>query len=113
MKSFDKKDTISSVELVEKFNNKMNKTTVYRILERLEKANILHSFNDKRGNKKYAKNNVNTDSYINSKKHSHFECQNCGFTSCLEISIDIPIIPNHQIKDSEHLFFGKCKDCLS
>ena len=91
----------------------MNKTTVYRILERLEKSNIIHSFNDKQGKKKYAKNNIITDNSKNSKQHSHFECQDCGLTSCIEISISIPIIPNHQIKDSEHLFIGQCKDCLS
>ena len=36
---------ISVVDLVSIFKNKMNKTTVYRILNRLEESNILHSFN--------------------------------------------------------------------
>ena len=45
----DNKDAISIVELINKFNKKMNKTTVYRVLERLEKSNILHSFVGKDG----------------------------------------------------------------
>ena len=44
--SFNEKEALSIIELVDKFANKMNKTTVYRILERLEEASILHSFVD-------------------------------------------------------------------
>ena len=42
--SFNEKEKLSIIELVDKFANKMNKTTVYRILERLEEASVLHSF---------------------------------------------------------------------
>ena len=48
---------ISIIELVDRFSDKMNKTTVYRILQRLEKSEILHSFKDQNGLKRYAKNN--------------------------------------------------------
>ena len=51
----ENKDAISIVELTDKFNKKMNKTTVYRILDRLEKSGILHSFIDKNGLKRYAR----------------------------------------------------------
>ena len=54
---FDKSNNaISVVDLISTFNNKMNKTTVYRILNRLEESGILHSFSDKDGLKRYAKN---------------------------------------------------------
>ena len=56
LNSFDNTSAVSVIELVEKFKNHMNKTTVYRILERLEKSNILHSFIDNEGLKRYAKN---------------------------------------------------------
>ena len=56
LESFNEKEALSIIELVDKFTNKMNKTTVYRILERLEQANILHSFVDQNGLKRYAKN---------------------------------------------------------
>ena len=39
-------NAISIVDLVSNFRNKMNKTTVYRILNRLEESGILHSFSD-------------------------------------------------------------------
>ena len=53
---FDKRDNAYSVvELVSIFSKKMNKTTVYRILDRLEDSGLLHSFLDKDGLKRYAK----------------------------------------------------------
>ena len=48
---------ISIIELVNRFSDKMNKTTVYRILQRLEKSEI-HSFKDQNGLKRYAKNDT-------------------------------------------------------
>lgn len=53
---FEKADSaISVVELVKQLKTEMNKTTVYRILERLDNEHVLHSFIDKDGLKWYAK----------------------------------------------------------
>ena len=46
---------ISVVGLVERLHQAMNKTTVYRILGRLEDESILHSFTGKDGLRWYAK----------------------------------------------------------
>ena len=114
LKAFNQQnDAISVVELVSKFNGKMNKTTVYRILDRLEESGILHSFTDQEGLKRYAKGTENTKSTDNSNAHPHFLCQDCGISSCLPIDISIPPIPNYTIKSSEHLLIGQCKDCLT
>ena len=109
----DNKDAISIVELINKFNKKMNKTTVYRVLERLEKSNILHSFVGKDGLKRYAKGKKNSNSKKISNTHPHFLCEDCGTSTCIPIDIIIPSIPNYTIKTSEHLLIGQCKNCLS
>tara|TARA_B000000475_G_scaffold111138_1_gene89989 strand:+ start:308 stop:691 length:384 start_codon:yes stop_codon:yes gene_type:complete len=109
----DNKDAISIVELINKFNKKMNKTTVYRVLERLEKSNILHSFVGKDGLKRYAKGEKNSNSKKILNTHPHFLCEDCGTSSCIPIDIIIPSIPNYTIKTSEHLLIGQCKNCLS
>ena len=106
-------DAISAIELVEKFNKQMDKTTVYRILERLEDSSVLHSFVDKDGLKRYAKGNKNTHSSDNSEIHPHFLCEDCGVSSCLPITISIPPVPDYTIKSAEHLLIGQCKDCLA
>tara|TARA_Y100000817_G_C16702090_1_gene475329 strand:+ start:242 stop:613 length:372 start_codon:yes stop_codon:yes gene_type:complete len=110
LNTFNKTDAISIIELVDKFKKEMNKTTVYRVLERLEKSNILHSFIDQKGLKRYAKNNKNTSS---TKSHPHFMCEDCGESSCVDIDIKIPSTPQYIIKNSEYLLTGQCKKCLA
>ena len=89
----------------------MNKTTVYRILHRLEEAGILHSFVDKDGLKRYAKGGQRTSPSDNQINHPHFLCEDCGISTCLPLKISTPSIPNYIIKSSEQLYLGQCKDC--
>ena len=103
---------ISITELSKKLKAKMNKTTVYRILDRLEKNDILHSFFDSTRSKKYAKGKKiikSSDSFVT---HPHFICEDCGISSCMPIELNIPSISNYKIKSSEHLIIGSCEKCM-
>ena len=106
-------NAISVVDLVSIFKQEMNKTTVYRILNRLEESNILHSFVDKDGLKRYAKGSQKEKTINDAQSHSHFICDDCGISSCLPVQIQIPSITNYKINSSEHLFSGQCGDCSS
>ena len=106
-------NALTVIELVSRFKTEMNKTTVYRILERLEESGILHSFLDKNGLKRYAKNNKNINSSNITSRHSHFLCEDCGVSLCIPLKIRIPKITNYTIKSSEHLLIGHCNNCLS
>ena len=112
LKMFDKKNqAIPVIDLVSIFKKKMNKTTVYRILHRLEDSGVLHSFVDKDGLKRYAKGDQRTSSSGNEVTHPHFLCEDCGISTCLPLKISTPSIPNYIIKSSEQLYLGQCKDC--
>ena len=102
---------ISVVDIVSTFSSEMNKTTVYRILQRLEDSGVLHSFVDKDGLKRYAKGDQRNKSKGDQHIHPHFLCEDCGASSCIPININIPTIPNYIIKSSEQLYLGQCKDC--
>ena len=104
-------NALSVVDLLSILSNQMNKTTVYRILHRLEEAGILHSFVDKDGLKRYAKGDQRTSSSNNQLTHPHFLCEDCGISTCLPLKISTPSIPNYIIKSSEQLYLGQCKDC--
>ena len=107
----EKKYAIPVVDIVSIFANKMNKTTVYRILQRLEDSGILHSFVDKEGLKRYAKGDQRKSNSTNQIIHPHFLCDDCGVSICLPLEISTPSIPNYTIKSSNHLYSGQCQDC--
>lgn len=103
---------ISTTELVERFHDQMNKSTVYRILERLENEGTLHSFIGKDGLRWYA-----TCSYLHSSKgfdiHPHFQCRACGKTECLPINIPMPEVAKYSIESASFLLIGTCEHCIS
>ena len=70
----ESKDPISIPELVDEFDGTMDKSTVYRILERLEDSNILHSFVDSEGLKRYAAFNNDDPHSKQEDMHPHFVC---------------------------------------
>ena len=107
----EKKYAIPVVDIVSIFANKMNKTTVYRILQRLEDSGILHSFVDKQGLKRYAKGDQRKSNSTNQIIHPHFLCDDCGISICLPLEISTPSIPNYTINSSDHLYSGQCQDC--
>ena len=101
---YQQNNAISVVELVSKFSKKMNKTTVYRILSRLEESGYLHSFTDKNGLKRYAKGDQRMKSHKKPILHPHFLCEDCGISTCLPIEITKPFVPNLTINSSEQLY---------
>lgn len=104
-------DAISAIELIKRLDLKLNKTTVYRVLDRLEDDGILHSFLDKSGIKWYAKCNTCTNS-MHFDAHPHFQCINCGKVDCVAIDVQIPNIPNREVVVSQILIQGKCENCF-
>lgn len=102
----------SSVHLIELFKVQMNKTTIYRVVERLEDAGILHSFKGKDGLKWYAKCK-GCSSLHHSDLHPHFQYRNCSKTEYLNLDFSIPVLPNHRIDEVELLLIGQCEDCVA
>ena len=114
LNAFDQaNDAVSVVELVDRFNSQMDKTTVYRILERLEDEGTLHSFIGKDGSKRYARWDRENDNSKEIQIHPHFECRSCGAYSCLPIKVSIPSVSNLIIESAEQLLIGKCGQCIT
>ena len=108
---FDKSShAISAIDLISRLSNKLNKTTVYRILDKLEDDGLLHSFLGKNGIKWYAKCN-GCSKTAHSDVHPHFQCVECGQVDCLAILIPIPELPNRTALMSSVLIQGKCQNC--
>ncbi|MCI4667318.1 MAG: transcriptional repressor [Bacteroidia bacterium] len=105
-------EAISVVDLVESLREEMNKTTVYRILDRLDGNGTLHSFMGMDGKKWYAKCK-DCFSSTPSTSHPHFQCKVCGKVECLDFDIEIPILPDRRIESAELLLVGMCEQCIS
>jgi Fur family ferric uptake transcriptional regulator len=103
-------DAISAIELLKRLGERFNKTTVYRILDRLEDDGILHSFLGNDGIKWYAKcQNCSKEGHTD--VHPHFQCTHCGKVECLSIEVRIPKLANRQVETSHLLIQGKCETC--
>jgi len=102
----------SATDLVEHLKAVMNKTTVYRILERLEDDGTLHAFKGMDGLQWYAKCKGCTSSH-HSDLHPHFQCRDCGKTECLDLELNIPTVSKHKVDRADLLLLGQCEDCLS
>ena len=100
---------ISAKALIERLDSKFNKTTIYRVLDKLEEDGVLHSFLGKDGLKWYANNDNTCSSHNNI--HPHFQCLDCGKMDCLPISVVIPNIPNREVEMSQILLQGRCGAC--
>ena len=103
---------ISTIELIKRLNSKLNKTTIYRVLENLVDDGVLHSFMGNDGVKWYAMCRNCTKSK-HEDLHPHFECIECGKINCLNTEVIIPKIQNHKILSSQILIHGLCEKCVN
>jgi Fur family ferric uptake transcriptional regulator len=108
----DDNEAKSVVELVDLLKDKMNKTTVYRILERMQNDGLVHSFTDNTGLTFYAKCHE-CSLHQHHDAHPHFKCKNCGKMECLSITIKIPKIEEYQIDTTDIMMVGTCQDCMN
>ena len=108
----EKNEAKSVVNLIELVKGEMNKTTVYRILDRLEQDGTIHSFNGKDGLKWYAKCN-GCSAHHHSDAHPHFQCTECDKVECLSLEVKIPTLKNHKVDTTDILLMGQCEDCCA
>lgn len=106
------RNAVSVVDLINRYKTQMNKTTIYRILDKLEHDGVVHSFLGVDGLKWYAKCQ-SCSSHHHFDTHPHFQCQDCGNLDCLNVNITIPSIPNRKIDFAQVLLVGRCDKCLS
>lgn len=101
---------ISVIELIKRLNSKLNKTTVYRVLDKLEDDGVLHSFLGNTGLKWYAKCHGCSKSK-HTDVHPHFQCLDCGKVDCLDVIVTIPELLKREVVASQVLIQGKCEVC--
>ena len=111
---------LSADELLKALPYKINKTTVYRVLDRFKKSGKVHSITGDGGKAFYAiseetdnkSHNHQCDDENHSHEHLHFQCRSCDKIECLPHTVTIPEINDYDVTESQFLLIGtSCPSC--
>jgi len=102
--------TMSVEDIMHSMPIKINKTTIYRILDRFAEKGEVHFVTDKNGKARYAPcYNCGTSHKIHN--HIHFECQKCQEVTCQPNTVHIPNLDGFTIQETQFLVIGICNKC--
>ena len=102
-----------SLNNLENYFDKADRTTLYRTLQKFEENGIVHKIDDGTGVAKYAVCEENCNCEIENDLHLHFHCNKCNQTVCLtEHKIPLIILPEGFIAENVNLVVkGICDKC--
>lgn len=106
---------LSHSEVQDLVGEKMDRVTLYRILQSFEENGLLHRVPDDQVAVKYAlcDHDHNKD-HAHADNHAHFKCNDCGNTVCLENAV-IPAVnlpEGFKVNESFLLLEGRCNQCV-
>ncbi len=102
--------TMSVEDIMAAMPIKVNKTTIYRILDRFAEKGEVHFVTGKNGKAYYALcNNCGISHKIHN--HIHFECQVCKEVTCQPNTLNIPNLEGFTIQETQFLVIGICNKC--
>lgn len=105
------KQAISHHEIEERMgdNSTLNRVTLYRILEWLNKKGLAHKVIS--GDRKWR---FRTNIYTGLHQHAHFKCSRCTTVICLsdvKAQYSWPLPPGYQSQEVELTVKGLCAEC--
>ena len=105
-------DALSAGMLHEALANDINKSTVYRMLDKLEDDGVIHSFLTVDQIRFYALcEGCSSGRHVDS--HAHFQCTSCNRVSCFSEEVVLPTPKRARITSAQVLLTGQCESCLS
>ncbi|MDN3596899.1 Fur family transcriptional regulator [Zunongwangia endophytica] len=108
------KKTLTADEIKEQIEANINKTTVYRMLDRFIDAGKIHFVTGQNGKSYYALcKDCKEEPVQHIHNHLHFQCENCGNVECLPETLDVPRLKDYKIKETQLLLIGICKTCVT
>ncbi|TPN82841.1 Fur family transcriptional regulator [Aquimarina algicola] len=104
------KHTMSAEDIMNAMPLKVNKTTIYRILDRFAEKGEVHFVTGKNGKAYYALCN-NCEGSHEIHNHIHFECQICKEVTCQPYTLSMPDLDGFTIQETQFLVIGICNKC--
>ena len=106
----DSNEALSARMLLDRLGEGVNKTTVYRLLDRLEDDGIVHSFAGEDSVTYYAKCRT-CSGPAHTHNHPHFHCTSCNTVRCLEDEVSLTVSGGFQVMEAQVLLKGRCAAC--
>ncbi len=103
---------MSADEVLDQLMTKMNRVTVYRILERFEQEGVAHRIVGLDGKNYYALCAEDCHAHAHSDYHAHFQCKKCKNLTCVDVEVSQPKLDNYKIEECQVLLTGLCAECL-
>jgi Fur family transcriptional regulator, ferric uptake regulator len=95
--------------LSEKYHLKIDRVTLYRVLDWLVEVGLAHKASNARGVFCFSAAETN----IQHKQHMHFRCTDCGSVLCLDMPLPSPpkLPSGFRLSNIEFDISGECPDC--
>lgn len=102
---------LSHAEIQDALENKCNRVTVYRILDKLIEEGTIHKIIDVDGISKFA-NCLDCKKEHHNHEHIHFSCTKCNTVSCLEnVGIHFELPNTYKVEKMNFTLSGVCPEC--
>jgi Fur family ferric uptake transcriptional regulator len=105
---------LSHADIVDYFNKKFDRVTIYRTLTSFEENGLLHKIPDDSGIAKYALCHHEQNVHAHDDNHVHFKCSKCSKIECLH-TIEIPKLSlpkKYKMTNANLLIEGICAACV-
>lgn len=96
--------------LQDELEKNVDRSTIYRVLNRFHQDGVLHKVVCDDG-KQYFAYCTNCEQEKHHHNHFHFRCQNCGKVECLNEEIGIGLPKGYEAKTFNGIISGYCNDC--
>jgi Fur family ferric uptake transcriptional regulator len=104
-------EALSAHLLIERLPVDVNRSTVYRLLDRLEDDGVVHSSLASENIRFYALcKECNQSGHVHS--HAHFQCTSCSQVVCLEQEVALPTLNQYRVDEAQVLLKGQCATCM-
>jgi len=104
------KKALSQYAIESQLDIKINRATIYRVLNRFCEDNLVHRIVAEDG-KQYFAICKKCDTTENTQHHFHFRCLSCDTIECMQIPVLYSVPKGYEVQNANCVLSGTCSDC--